>query len=532
MFFKKIGVLALFFITLSNAIVHLMNSLMAGETVLLQWLPDDTFYYLNIAKHFSTQGIWTFDGGQTITTGFHPLWAYLLVPIVYGVGDDPILLMRTVASFSFMLALVSILVITTQFLKRETLLPLLVLSVFLSTISFLANSISGMEWSLAFTISVFYFYCLAYYPIKNIKLTLFNLFLLGIMGSLARSEFGVLTFACFSSAILLLLLTREAKYLLPSGVGLSGATVGLLLVFLHNAYFSGEWLQSSSQIKFFWSEAFGHSPVPVLLQISRIIFYVPVLRLDVSEALKLVNYANNLLVVAGIILGFSSLVFVRNRLSIIKILLKTQYQAAFLFISALLSIGYYLFIYTFNSFASQIWYTVFLTVPIFILVTFSLTLLIQHLKYPIIVTITLIILIIGNLITFYHSPPIYQGQELGKSIGLIVKQIKDERIGISDAGIVNFYQGGTVINTDGLINNEIKTYLYSGRLECYLLDKRIKYTTGFGSSELASVKMGAPIDWTAFSERQLFSYDLFQIALYRIDFSQLAKLAKCQAQTM
>ena len=116
---------------------------------------------------------------------------------------------------------------------------------------------------------------------------------------------------------------------------------------------------------------------------------------------------------------------------------------------------------------------------------------------------------------------------MGKAIGLTVKQIKNERVGVSDAGIVNFYQGGTIINTDGLINNDIRAYLYNGRLECYLLDKQIKYTTGFGSSEQASIQRGIPIDWTAFSELQQFTYDNFQVALRKVDFSKLAKSPKC-----
>jgi len=400
----------------------------------------------------------------------------------------------------------------------------------LSTISFLANSISGMEWSLAFAISVLYYQHLAHIPSQNTKSKLVGIFLLGVIGSLSRSEFGVLTFACFSSAIFMSVLARHPKYLLPSGVGLSGAIIGLLLVFLHNMYFSGEWLQSSSQIKFFWSEAFGHSPVPVLLQTARIIFYIPVLKFDIQVALKLVDYANDLLIVIGFILGISGIVFVSKKLTPLILILRTQQKSAFLCVSALLTVCYYFIIYTFNAFASQIWYTVFLTAPVFILVMFSLTLLARRIE-PQIIMVGLTVVILVNLSLFHLSAPIYQGQELGKSIGLTVKQIKDERVGISDAGIVNFYQGGTVINTDGLVNNDIKAYLYNGRLECYLLDKRIRYTTGFGSSEQASIRKGNAIDWTAFSELQWFNDNNFQIALRRIDFSQLAQLPKCQTQT-
>lgn len=526
---KKIFILSLFFIALGNAILHAINVIMTGESLLLQWLPDDTFYYLNIAKHFSKQGIWTFDGGQTITTGFHLLWAYWLAFVAHLVGDNPVLLMQTVAGLSFTLALGIIAVVAITFIKRAAFLPLLVLAVFLSASSFLANSISGMEWSLAFAISVLYYYQLIYCPDNNLKLKLLGIFFLGIMGSLSRSEFGVLTLAYFSSAVLMVLLARQPRYLLPSGVGLVGATVGLLFMFLHNFYFSNEWLQGSSQIKFFWSEAFGHSPVPILLQISRIIFHVPVLKLDIQTGLGLVDYANDLLIIVGIILGIGSVLFVGRNKYLIIATLRTQPKSAFLFISAFLSVGYYLVVYSFNIFASQIWYTAFLTVPVFILVISGLTLLVRYILPQIVIAGLTVVLMI-NLGLFQWSVPFYQGQELGKSIGLTVKQIKSARIGISDAGIVSFYQGGTIINTDGLINNDIKAYLQAGRLECYLLDKQIEYTTGFGSSEQASIKRGVPIDWTTFSEWQVLTYNHFQVALRKVNFAQLAKLPKCRLE--
>lgn len=520
-------IFSLFFIALGNTLFHVLHVLITGELLLLQWLPDDTFYYLNLANHFSKQGIWTFDGGQTVTTGFHLLWAYCLALLIYLIGNEPVLLMRAVASLSYVLALGTVVTVAVTFFKRRASLALLVLAVFLSASSFLANSISGMEWSLALAISVLYHYQSIDIPNKDKRLKLLGIFLLGIMGTLSRSEFGVLTFAYFSSAILMSLLIRQPKYLLPSGVGLTGATVGLLLLFVHNLYFSGEWLQSSSQIKFFWSEAFGYSPVPVLLQVLRIICYIPTLKLDIQTALRLVDYANNTLIIICIILGISGILLIRKNHHFIVTMLNTYHQSAFLLISAILSIIYYLFIYSFNTFASQIWYTVFLTVPIFTLVNFSLTRL-AHYIAPQVITISLATLLAINLALFQWSAPIYQGQLLNKSIGLTIKQLKNARIGISDAGIVNFYQGGTVINTDGLVNNDINAYLQTGRLSCYLLDKRIQYTTGFGNSEQASIRKGSPINWPDFSTRQVLTYNDFQMALYKVDFAQLAKLPECK----
>ena len=44
----------------------------------LNSIADDAFYYLNIAKHITDNGVPSFDG-MTITNGYHPLWLAVLV---------------------------------------------------------------------------------------------------------------------------------------------------------------------------------------------------------------------------------------------------------------------------------------------------------------------------------------------------------------------------------------------------------------------------------------------------------------------
>ena len=47
----------------------------------VQFVPDDAYYYLTLARNFAKQGQWTFDSGVSLTTGFHPLHAYVLSAI-------------------------------------------------------------------------------------------------------------------------------------------------------------------------------------------------------------------------------------------------------------------------------------------------------------------------------------------------------------------------------------------------------------------------------------------------------------------
>jgi hypothetical protein len=45
------------------------------------FIPDDSFYYLTLARNFATQGQWSFDSGVSRTNGFHLLHAYVLAAV-------------------------------------------------------------------------------------------------------------------------------------------------------------------------------------------------------------------------------------------------------------------------------------------------------------------------------------------------------------------------------------------------------------------------------------------------------------------
>ena len=69
------------------------------STIVLEATSDDAFYYFQIARNIATGHNVTFDG-ETLTNGFHPLWMVLLTPI-YLLSDDqnlPVHLALTLAS--------------------------------------------------------------------------------------------------------------------------------------------------------------------------------------------------------------------------------------------------------------------------------------------------------------------------------------------------------------------------------------------------------------------------------------------------
>src|SRR2546428_7654820 len=60
-----------------------------NDAQLISWFTDDTFYYLNVARHVAQGRGFTFDGVHA-TNGFQPLWMLVLVPLCQAFpGDFP-----------------------------------------------------------------------------------------------------------------------------------------------------------------------------------------------------------------------------------------------------------------------------------------------------------------------------------------------------------------------------------------------------------------------------------------------------------
>lgn len=57
--------------------------------------------------------------------------------------------------------------------------------------------------------------------------------------------------------------------------------------------------------------------------------------------------------------------------------------------------------------------------------------------------------------------------------------LTDGRIGAWNAGIIGYYQGGQVVNLDGLVNNNIYSYAVNNDLPSYLTDQNIIYIVDF-----------------------------------------------------
>ena len=233
-----------------NLIVFDFIILRVPDVLQVKYTPDDTYYYLSLARNFVRFHNWTFDSGVSLTTGFHLLWAYVLV-LVYGIFQPTTdSFVRISLILSSVLTLTSALILFWKGWKYQQPFILASLTVFVCTRNVLINSVSGVEWPLVTLIIVLF--CVTFIEKYSIRSGKILLFVLGLLGSTARADFGLLAFFIFLSSFIVWKWRKNNEYLLPSVAGLIGAIVGVGIVFLHNYLFTGQALQSSALMKSHW----------------------------------------------------------------------------------------------------------------------------------------------------------------------------------------------------------------------------------------------------------------------------------------
>lgn len=424
-----------------------------SEAWRVQYLPDDGFYYLQLAKSFATTGTWSFDGGVSLTSGFHPLMAYSLAAI-YWLGQP-----SDAAFVSWAIALSCALALGAGWLlclvanKLGGPVAALGVGLLLASDNYLLNAAGFMESSWVLV-------CAALFLLARTgPRPPLQLLLLGFVGSLARTDFVLLP-ACLA---LVSLLSRwrspEARRLgWRDGAGLGGAFLGLAATFVHSRITSGEWLQSSALMKAHWAEVVGPSPGSALNLVSELL-------------------GPRGLAVAAVLLVVALARSIRRRSFALPAELVPTYGGALALPAyvALYSLGYW----------SQPWYTATLAVPALCCVAAietNLPRLGERVSWPSLALGIGALLAAGLVLArfslarlpapwIHHQSLFEAGRSLAKAdLG---------RIGAWNSGIVGYYQGGHVVNLDGLVNNDVYPYAIRNALPEYIAAQRIDYVVEF-----------------------------------------------------
>lgn len=450
-------------LTLNVALFCLQMSVTAEE-LRVQYVPDDGYYYLTLARNYASFGQWTFDSGISQTSGFHLLFAYLLSGVfrvmhpdagkfvIYGIGMGVLFVVCSIFVYWYWGA------------ARRNAFFIMFLALLVSSRNFVYNTVSVTEWALVvFIASSYCVWFFTHYPATKLTQCFF-LFLIGFLGSLARSDFGLLPFSILVSVFVLHLIRPAKTSLLFPLLGFLGALAGLLAVFTHNYILTDAFLQSSARMKAYWAQ-----------------FTQP-------------SYFTGPLLI-GTMIGLSGLVFfaVLITISILPRFLKkgealsNQTHAHFhlmLLSAGICTLGYMLF-YS-RSDAIQPWYTANLIAPLLLLifaVTDSITQSFRHAYVWVLFSLLFLAVLLSNILNLYPLSTAYAPwphQKIMFQAGQYLDQNPvNGRVGAWNAGIIGFYEGGHVVNLDGLVNNDIYRYAVKNLLPAYLYSRGIDYIVDF-----------------------------------------------------
>jgi hypothetical protein len=472
-----------------NIVVFSLFLSTAAEDLRVQYIPDDAYYYLSLARNFSSLGFWTFDSGVSTTSGFHLLFAYLLAGVYKLLEPDGSRFVIYGVILSSAGTIAALIVFWSWALRHRNILFLMFLTLLFTSQNLVYNAISVTEWSLTLLMAALYcVWLLARYerrPVTSFDALL--LFTLGLLGTLARSDFGLLPFAMLVS-VFTLHITKPVRPILLPLLGFMGTVTGLLIIFAHNYIFTSEFLQSSAKIKAYWAQ--GRVPnyyaVPLLIgEITGLAALLLLALLIITAVLsKLVagKLANPAQIGAykGVVLQHHNVPKAEDPHSSFP-----THKVLLLLLAGVISLLGYIWFYAHNA-DVQYWYSANLIIPILMVVfavsgyaTVSIR---SPYAMPLLSLLCLSALIL-NITKLYplnsvnalwpHQSIMFQA---GQHLNLYPLEA---RVGSWNAGIIGYYEGGNVVNLDGLVNNDIYDYVTNGSLPAYMGSRNIHYIIDF-----------------------------------------------------
>ncbi|MBI4518233.1 MAG: glycosyltransferase family 39 protein [Deltaproteobacteria bacterium] len=153
--------LAVIATVLAAATVRLYLAWSSAATLVQKTLPDDAFYYFQIARHYTRGHGVSFDG-LTATNGFHPLWLLLIVPFFALAGNDAELPIQCAVTLGALLGVSTLACIygSARQITASALAGALAVIFYAVNASVTMESLNGLETALAnllFAASAWYF---------------------------------------------------------------------------------------------------------------------------------------------------------------------------------------------------------------------------------------------------------------------------------------------------------------------------------------------------------------------------------------
>lgn len=517
-------------------VVHCLVVITGTEKLLMEWLYDDTFYYLIVAKHFSERHISSFDG-ITVTTGYHPLWMWLC-SAVYGIrGRLDLTYVRLCMGMTFCVSTGLLLFGLKENLSKKDTGWLWTLGLGATSYSVLNNGLTVMEWPL-----VVLFWTLLHRLMMrsvaraedtpDLQSTVYaGAFVLGIAGSLSRTDFGLIPACYLAGALLVARRFKVSNAVRPAGAALIGSVFGLALVFLYNHWIAGSWFQQSAQVKHMLAAlASPFNPVPAMWQFARVLLYLPPLDVGGGQKAAMLRMGLDTLFLCGLLAA--SVAFFYRRWLLEKLTREWFRSPAdtLALTSASLGILGYLLVYSFNSQATYGWYTATVTGFVLILSARAFSLLGARISAA-----TVLVLMVMNIAVAEYRGGNARFQYAENAAGkLMHHDHPDARMGGGDVGKPSFYNNGTMVNLDGLMNNEVVPYLASGKIHCYILKRHIEYLSNVGTITLPLTngvrarRNETPLPWDKyFTEVTGLDFQGNPASYLKTDFDAISRSGEC-----
>lgn len=435
-----------------------------SDSALIGMIPDDAFYYIQMARHRVTSGFWTFDGTAP-TTGFHLLYGYLLV-FVYSVLPDIgwRQLFVLIGVYSSVLIAVSAYYISraTESMFDRRLVPIAIAPFFTPVV--MQQSTAMMEAGTLICLTGLTVFAIARQ--KSLKIRwLPVLILLGFAGSLTRSDYGLLPGVLFVALFCAALWMDNWTHLKSAFLVTVGAVLGVLAIAFHSYLISGEMVQASAQTKYYWSVLSGH-PVG------------PAITLAASVGLPLFDSVGRLpkvvyMAVAGVPVAWSlwRLIWFGEPLP--------KSPGVAMFLGCLLTIAGYVLFYRQNSQGLLPWYSANFVAPTGIVLASVVWVMFQYRASTAALLGGALFLSTG-LATGYTIQSKHQAGMMQAGLFLKDRAGTDVYAGWN-AGVISYFSGKPLVNLDGLANNEVYPYLRENRLLDYLKQRKVRYILDYAS---------------------------------------------------
>lgn len=438
------AVLATVFVALTGYVARFV-ALPYGEK--LSYVPDDAFYYFQLGREHARSGQWSFDGGQTLTSGFHLLHAWLASFIERTAPGDASLDLR-LSLYVVIGAAMTAGALFACHLVAGRLFP----GGRLAALLFVAASggtfilpLQAMEWPLAVLACA-----LATLGLAADRRALF--FGAMFLGPACRFDFLLVAGSLFLAALPSAReLDARLRRTLLGGFAASG--LGGLLVAAHCYSLSGHFLSSSARTKAFWGSVSGYQPL-YGLEPSSYAFGPSLLltrTLDLGPAL-LVGPALLLVVAALRWRGATRAKLVTRWSAVVIALLPLAYGRV--------------------GTAALCWYSAFFVVPFFVVTAAVAGALLERrpsARTPLLAVGVLVAVV--NVVDARR--PLWPAGTLAADLAKMAVDPAIARSASWNAGRIGYLGGQRTINIDGLVNDDVYPYLVADRAHCYLVHERI-----------------------------------------------------------